>query len=215
MLLTTVCNYAAELYLQAAKLTFFIKTRGVWSLCLVQTEEGRVEKMSSREGTAQAPRIGQNGILYIRKVPRTGEHLNNTADYTEWNRIKPESSHMLIVFHERVNSQRTGPLHTSDAAAAAVWINAECSGRWLLLWMSLPTSACLCSSVFLCMCACTCLHNRCRLHYHDKETARLNGTLLSPQGLRELDSKKFEFKLESNSRSFFFIFLRKFKLNIT
>lgn len=151
MLLTTVCNYTAELYFRAAKLTFFIKTPGVWSLCLVQIDEGRVEKMSSREGTAQAPRIRQNGMWYIIKAPRIGEHLNNTADYTEWDRIKPESSHMLIVFHEWVNSQRAGPLHTSDAAAAAaVWINAECGGRWLLLWMSLPTSACFCSSVCFC-----------------------------------------------------------------
>lgn len=153
MPLTTVCNYTAELYLQAAKLTFFIKTPGGWSLCLVQIDEGRVgKKRSSREGTAQAPQIGQNGILYIIKAPRTGERLNNTADYTEWDRIKPESSHMLTVFHEWVNSQRAGPLHTSDAdaAAAAAWINAECRGRWLPLWMSLPSAACFCSPVCFC-----------------------------------------------------------------
>lgn len=145
MLLTAVCNYTAELYLQAAKLTFFIKTRGVWSLCLVKTEEGRVRKMNSREGTAQAPRIGQNGILYIIKVPGVGEHRNNTADYTEWDRIKPKSSHMLIVFHEWVNSQRAGPLHTSDAAA--VWINAECRGR---CYLPALVSAALCVFVRVC-----------------------------------------------------------------
>lgn len=66
--------------------------------------------------------------------------------------------------------------------------------------------------VFLCICACACLCNRCRLHYHDKETARSDGTLLSLQGLREFQyfgSKKFEFL-----NSFSFIFLRKFKLDI-
>lgn len=67
--------------------------------------------------------------------------------------------------------------------------------------------------VFLCICACTCLHNRCRLHYHDKETARLNGTLLSPQGFREFQyfgSKKLEFKSESNlNQNSSLIFLKK------
>lgn len=67
----------------------------------------------------------------------------------------------------------------------------------------------LASSAAMCVSACTrvCLHNRCRLHYHDKEATRLKwypvgskGVLENGRQQRSRKTKTFFYVMQSGER---------------
>lgn len=113
---------------------------------------------------------------------RIRDYLHNTTDRAKHDQVKP--SQMLIRF-----------LVKRRLLAQLIQLLLHCALIWRLSpWVT--TVFRFCRSTWMCVCVlacvCVCLHNRCRLHFHNKAPACLNGTLLAEKRAQRMDCNSRE-----------------------